>query len=54
MKLSEENLDTRSIARKLAVIRGLFNLAFKDEVIKTNPAALIKNPKSIKKLPDIA
>ncbi len=54
MKLSEENLDTRSIARKMAVIRGLFNLSFKDEVIKTNPAALIKNPKSIKKLPDIA
>ncbi len=54
MKLSEDNLDKRSIARKLAVIRGLFDLAFKDEVIKTNPAALIKNPKSVKKLPDIA
>lgn len=54
MKLSEENLDKRSIGRKLAVIRGLFNLAFKDEIIKTNPAALIKNPKSTKKLPDIA
>jgi len=53
MKLSEDNLDKRSIARKLAVIRGLFNLAFKDEIIKSNPAALIKNPKSVKKLPDI-
>jgi len=53
MKLSEDNLDKRSIARKLAAIRGLFDLAFKDEVIKTNPTALIKNPKSIKKLPDI-
>lgn len=53
MKLSENNLDKSSIARKLAAIRGLFDLAFKDEVIKTNPAALIKNPKSVKKLPDI-
>lgn len=53
MKLSEENLDKKSIARKLAVIRGIFNFAFKDEIIKINPAALIKNPKIIKKLPDI-
>jgi len=53
MKLSEDNLDKRSIARKLAAIRGLFDLAFKDEIIKTNPALLIKNPKSVKKLPDI-
>ncbi|MBT8387396.1 MAG: tyrosine-type recombinase/integrase [Ignavibacteria bacterium] len=53
MKLSEDNLDKSTIARKLAAIRGLFDFAFKDEIIKTNPAALIKNPKSVKKLPDI-
>ncbi len=53
MKLSEENINKRSIARKLAVIRGLFDAAFKDELIQVNPAVNIKNPKVLKKLPDI-
>lgn len=53
MKLSESGLDKRSIARKLASIRGLMKFAFQNEIISSNPAAYINNPRSNKKLPEV-
>jgi integrase/recombinase XerC len=52
--LNEKGYEKKSIARKLASIRSLFKYAFNQEVINTNPAQYIKNPKVIRKLPDIA
>jgi site-specific recombinase XerD len=53
MQLSETGLDKRSIARKLASIRGLIKFAFQNQIINSNPAAYIKNPRSTKKLPEV-
>lgn len=53
MQISESGLDKRSIARKLASIRGLVRFAFQNEIIDSNPAAYIKNPRSNKKLPEV-
>ncbi|PJB02228.1 MAG: tyrosine recombinase XerC [Ignavibacteria bacterium CG_4_9_14_3_um_filter_36_18] len=53
MFLSDSGLDKKSIARKLASVRGLFKFAFKNRIIKINPAAYISNPKSQRKLPEV-
>lgn len=53
MHLNELELDKRSIARKLASIRGLFKYAFQREILKANPALQISNPKLDRKLPEI-
>ncbi len=54
MDLSEKGLDKRSISRKLSSLRGLFKYAFFHEIIKVNPAAYISNPKTGRKLPEVA
>lgn len=51
--LNEQGLDKRSIARKLATLRGLFKFAFQNEFIEFNPALLISNPRMDRKLPEI-
>jgi site-specific recombinase XerD len=53
MHLSEIGLETRSISRKLASLRGLLKYAFQNQIIKSNPVGNIKNPRSSKKLPEI-
>ena len=53
MQLSETGLDKRSIARKLASVRGLLRYAFQNQIINSNPVAYIKNPRSNKKLPEV-
>jgi integrase/recombinase XerC len=54
MTLSEKGTGKKSICRKLASIRGLFKYAIQQELIQVNPTSLISNPKSAKKLPEIA
>jgi len=53
MHLSDNGLNTRSISRKLASVRGLMKFAFHNEIINFNPVRYIKNPRSNKKLPEI-
>lgn len=53
MSLTEMKLDTKSISRKLAAIRGVFNFAYQKDLIKQNPAQFIVNPKIKRKLPEV-
>ncbi len=53
MTLSEKGLDKKSIARKLSTLRGLFKFSYQRNYIESNPAAIISNPKSQRKLPEI-
>jgi integrase/recombinase XerC len=53
MYLSEKNIEKISIVRKLSSLRGLFKFAFREGIIKNNPASQIKNPRTSKKLPEI-
>jgi integrase/recombinase XerC len=53
MHLSERELEKISIVRKLSSLRGLFRFAFKEDLIKNNPTAQVRNPRTSKKLPEI-
>jgi site-specific recombinase XerD len=53
MYINDSGLDKRSIARKLASVRGLFKYAFQREIINSNPALQISNPKLTRKLPEV-
>lgn len=53
IKLSEENSQKSTIARKLSAIRKLFDFAIRNEVIETNPISKISNPKLKRKLPNV-
>jgi site-specific recombinase XerD len=53
MLLSEIGLETRSISRKLASVRGLLKYAYQNQIIKSNPVRNIKNPRCNIKLPEI-
>ncbi|MBK9099849.1 MAG: tyrosine-type recombinase/integrase [bacterium] len=53
MNLSEQKIEKISIVRKLSSLRGLFRFAFKEDLIKNNPASQVKNPRTSKKLPEI-
>ncbi len=53
MVLSDKDLDKRSITRKLAAIRSVFKFLFQYDLLNQNPASFIKNPKTIKKLPEV-
>ncbi len=54
MHLSERDLEKISIVRKLSSLRGLFRFAFKEDLIVNNPTSQVKNPRTSKKLPEIA
>jgi len=54
MHLSELKIEKISIVRKLSSLRGLFRFAFKEDLIKTNPTSQVKNPRTSKRLPEIA
>src|SRR5690606_14423854 len=49
----QKSLEKKSIARKLASLRGMFKYAFHHNYIAVNPAANISNPKLSRKLPEI-
>ncbi len=51
--LNDRELNKKSISRKLAAVRSLFKYAFQRDYIDTNPAAVIRNPKSTRDLPEI-
>ena len=53
MHLNELGLDKRSISRKLASTRGLFKYAFQRDILESNPALQITNPKLDRKLPEV-
>lgn len=53
MHMNEIGLDKRSIARKLAAVRGLFKHSFQREIISSNPSLQISNPKLDRKLPEV-
>lgn len=53
MDMNEKGLDKRSVARKLASLRGMFKYAFQRDLIPSNPALNISNPKLNKKLPEV-
>jgi tyrosine recombinase XerC len=49
--LLKHGLDARSVARKLSCIKSFFKYLKKTEIISTNPAVVIKTPKTKKHLP---
>ena len=51
LELMENNLDPRSVARKLSAIRSFFRFLQKETLIKSNPALRVKAPKVKKNLP---
>lgn len=53
VELNDSNISKTSISRKLSVLRGYFSFLNQQEIIDTNPLALIKNPKTNRKLPEI-
>jgi integrase/recombinase XerC len=54
-KLSHtDELGVKSISRKLSAVRGFFRYAYLNGYTRINPASYIKNPKQIRKLPEIA
>ncbi len=53
LKLRNENLNPRSVMRKIASLRGFFKWLCANEYIKNNPTQLIEQPKLPKRLPKI-
>ena len=53
MILNEKKLDKKSISRKLAAIRSVFKYAIQNNIIDSNPATGISNPKTTRKLPEV-
>lgn len=51
-KLHRQGLKRKSIQRKLAAIRSLFNFLLREDVVKNNPALDIQTPKEPRKLPE--
>lgn len=53
MNLNDEELDKVSISRILSSVRGFLKYSFQQDILSTNPAAYIRNPKINRKLPEI-
>lgn len=51
LELMENNLDPRSVARKLSAVRSFFRFLQKESLVKSNPALRVKAPKVKKNLP---
>ncbi len=49
--LMNDNLEARSVARKLSSLRSYYKFLLKEEVVFTNPLAKVTAPKVAKKLP---
>ncbi len=52
MYLTEQDVERKSIARKLSALRGFFKYLKAEARLKENPLAEIKNPKTKKNLPE--
>ncbi len=52
-RLNENGNSKRSISRKLASLRGLFNYGFRNDLLEHNPAGYLHNPKAAKNLPEV-
>ena len=52
-RLNENGNSKKSISRKLASLRGMFNHGFRNELIEFNPAGYLHNPKASKNLPEV-
>lgn len=53
MKLRQNNLNPRSVVRKIASLRGFFKWLCANEYMNINPASAIEQPKLPKKLPKV-
>ncbi len=53
MKLRSENINSRSIVRKIASMRGFFKWLCANEYISNNPISALEQPKLPKKLPKV-
>jgi len=51
--LYEAGLNTKSVARHLAAIRGFYEFLTIEKVVPNNPCALIESPKMSRQLPEI-
>ena len=51
--LYRDRLETVTIRRKLAAVRGLFRFMLREGVVPLNVARLVRTPKAPKKLPDV-
>jgi len=51
--LYQRGLDPISIRRKLACVRSLFKFLLRERTISTNPARLVRTPKSPKRVPSV-
>ena len=52
-KLFEDGLSSATVSRKLSSIKVLFKHLVNQDVLNTNPAALIQSPKTRKKIPEV-
>ncbi|HPO54711.1 MAG TPA: tyrosine-type recombinase/integrase [Ignavibacteriaceae bacterium] len=52
-ELNENRYSMKSIARKLASIRGLIDFAYKNDLVETNRVKLLRNPKTVQVLPEV-
>ena len=52
-KLFEDGLSAATVARKLSSIKVLFKFLINQAIIQSNPAALIRNPKLKKSIPEV-
>lgn len=53
IKLRQDNLNPRSIVRKIASLRGFFKWLSANEYINNNPASTLEQPKLPKRLPKV-
>jgi integrase/recombinase XerC len=51
VELMNNNIEPRSVARKLSALRSYFKYLIKEEIISNNPIAKVHAPKVAKKLP---
>jgi integrase/recombinase XerC len=51
--LYRDDLDTLTVRRKLAALRGLFRFLTREGVVKSNVAKLLRTPKAPKRLPEV-
>ncbi len=52
MLLTEQNIERKSISRKLSALRGFFKFIKSESNLSINPLSQIKNPKAKKTLPE--
>ncbi len=51
VNLMNNNIEPRSVARKLSALRSYFKYLLKEEIVSNNPVAKVQAPKVAKKLP---